>query len=1106
MAAVAGERAGTALLIGIGEYLHSGQVWPLRFAAHDAEAMADALTDPEVCRFHAGKVKLLTDASAARDAVVHHLSKWLPEQAKGAEIAVIYFACHGTVQAVGRREEGYLLPYDADPEDLVTRGVSMADLASWIEAIDAGAVVVCLDCCHAAKVIARGGNAAAEAIARDMRIRPAILQPLAGRGRYLIASCDEGQVSVEAETWGHGLFTYHLLEGLRGAGDRDGDGRVGIAELFEHVAEAVERDALTVGMAQRPWSSAIGPGGVFLAAPVQAPRLGTGLLPRIEMGDRGVDDTAELSGGRGRDSGSVAALTARLAELRRTRDPAGVPEVLGSLAHASAAVREEAKKAARALGWEQTAAAILDLARGGAATAMRSVLEGLVALESHRDVVTLLDRLVILLTGDLRNQAVSMLDRKRLVLQMEKTAEVFRSIQSPFRLTRVLGQGSIASAYAARDEEDGLTVVVRVLRPEIVGQPQLRAQFLDLSRQSRRIVHQNLVLTREVRAFPEHDLYFVVRDHVDGVTLQSLIYAGREFSSRRILSILREVAAALGELHRAGMVHGGVKPSNIFLLNDDRTVLGDPTLPVPALGASMERLSYDYRYAAPEMFQGSCSAGRAADLYALGCVAHELACGRPPFVADNPFELSSLHVNRTPEPPSLYRSRLGHLGDAMLLKLLAKLPSDRYATVHDLVRDLEALDHELTTISAPGADDVRPPEETEGVVSVEDESGFESLEEPSSGADSQPQAADELARVASPSPRQEEAVSIVSFDPNTMAPSLDATPPAAWKTTKPPQRLGKYEILKELGEGGMGTVYLARDPHLNRELALKVMRGMAGVEGSRGARFLREARAVARLRHPGIIQIFGLDEQDGVVFLALEYVGGGSLRARIRSEGPMPPDQAARLVLQLAQAVHAAHGQDIIHRDLKPSNILLDENGTPKISDFGLVKLGDQLLEEEENPTNPGQPIGTPGYMAPEQVGGETIGPATDVYGLGTILYECLIGHGPFPGRGSMEVLYRIMEQPPASLRQIRPEIPPVLERICLKCLEKDPRKRYAGADELARALEEFLSGREREEPPDAGDAGPAAVEHTPPTATEPPRPAVRQGLWVRMTRWFAGK
>src|SRR5262249_10602304 len=157
------------------------------------------------------------------------------------------------------------------------------------------------------------------------------------------------------------------------------------------------------------------------------------------------------------------------------------------------------------------------------------------------------------------------------------------------------------------DEEDGLDVVVRVLRPEYAGQPQVRARFLDLSRQARRVVHQNLVLTREVRAFPDQDLYFVVRAHVDGVTLQSSLFAGRDFSVPRAIVIVKQIAEALAALHRAGMVHGGVKPSDIFLadVNEDRVVLGDPALPAPALGAAMERLSYDYRYAAPEMFQGN---------------------------------------------------------------------------------------------------------------------------------------------------------------------------------------------------------------------------------------------------------------------------------------------------------------------------------------------------------------------------------------------------------------------------------------------------------------------------------------------------------------------
>jgi uncharacterized caspase-like protein len=211
-------------------------------------------------------VKLLTDQSASRDTVAHHLFKWLPEQARGAEIAVIYFAGHGMIHQIGQREEGYLLPYDADPDDLVTRGLLMAELARWIEAIDAGAVVLCLDCCHAAKVIPRGPTRP-ESQTRDMGIRPAMLQELAGRGRYLIASCDSGQVSVEAEKWGHGLFTYHLLDGIRGAGDRDGDGRIGVTELFEYVSEAVERDAHDLGMIQKPWSCSVGPGRIYLSTP-----------------------------------------------------------------------------------------------------------------------------------------------------------------------------------------------------------------------------------------------------------------------------------------------------------------------------------------------------------------------------------------------------------------------------------------------------------------------------------------------------------------------------------------------------------------------------------------------------------------------------------------------------------------------------------------------------------------------------------------------------------------------------------------------------------------------------------------------------------------------
>ena len=1080
------ERVGAALLIGIGDYVHADRVWPLEYAARDAEAMAAILIDGDLCGFPADRVKVLADADAHRDAIVHHLSKWLPKQAEGADIVVIFFAGHGTVQTVGRREDGYLLPHDADPDDLLTRGILMADVARWIEAISAGTVIVCLDCCHAAKIVTRGGGggrggADPRMSLRDMRVKPAVLNELTGRGRYLIASCDEGQVSIEADTWQHGLFTHHLLEGIRGVGDRDGDGRVGVAELFEYVAEAVERDARAMGMVQRPWSSAVGPGGAFLSRPVRSTVASTKstykdtIYLTEEAPRRPEADDAHLP---------VDVLILRLESWRRSRDPEGIPTIFASLLHGSEHVRELAKRAVRGFGWEKISAGVLDLARRGDQARCGPVLAGLAAFEAHRDVVVLLDRLVSLLKGELRNQAILMLERKQLVLNMEKTAAVFREIQSPYAIDRVLGQGLFTSAYAARDQDDGLNVVVRVLRPEFAGQPAIRARFLDVSRQARRFVHQNLVLTREVRAVPERDLYFAVRDHVDGVTLQSLITAGTDFSAERILKILTQIARALAPQHRVKMAHAGVKPSNIFVRADDDIALGDPGLPVSILGTSLPRLSYDYRYAAPEMFQGTGEFPPAVDQYAIGCIAHEMACGRPPFVADNPYELASFHLLKPLDPLGLSESTLGAPFAELVFKMLAKSPAERFESIEEIADALMAMRAGLQ----PG--DIR------------------SAPEPEPGT---------FPYAATTPPPLAEAVSIFTFDPRTCAPSLigapmtgapTAIPPGRSESSMPPQ-LGRFRTVRVLGKGGMGTVYLARDMELDRLVAIKVLDNMDRVDQTSVARFRREAVAAARLRHPGIMQIFDIGEQNGVMYLALEYVAGGSLSQRLRNDGPLGVEEAVRLVILLAQAVHAAHLQGVIHRDLKPGNVLLHEDGSPRIADFGLARL-DSYTGENEAATMVGMPLGTPGYMAPEQVSGDlaAIGPETDVYGLGTILYQCLTGRVPFPGT-AISALYQVMNAPPAPPRSIRPEIPAALERICLKCLEKKPGDRFAGAYRLAAALERFLGSPED----DAVDLDDDHVRpmvsdsrHLPPRVSKSRASQVKTTFLGRLSQWFTGR
>jgi serine/threonine-protein kinase len=250
--------------------------------------------------------------------------------------------------------------------------------------------------------------------------------------------------------------------------------------------------------------------------------------------------------------------------------------------------------------------------------------------------------------------------------------DLFRESNHPYQIQKALGQGLCTAAYLARDESSDLDVVVRVLRPELVNSPEIRARFLDLSRRSVRLVHHNLVLTREVDAYPDRHIYFAVRDYVPGVTLQKLLESGRGFSADQIIKVLRQLLQGLTPVHANGLVHGSIKPSNIFLCGDDRVILGDLALPVKGISVQLDRLSYDYRYAAPEMFRQGGTLGIWSDFYALGCVAYELACGAPPFVSDNPFEVAGKHVNETVEPPSKRGSTLGAIGDSLLLSFLAK--------------------------------------------------------------------------------------------------------------------------------------------------------------------------------------------------------------------------------------------------------------------------------------------------------------------------------------------------------------------------------------------------------------------------------------------------
>ncbi|MCI0377222.1 MAG: serine/threonine protein kinase [Gemmataceae bacterium] len=270
-----------------------------------------------------------------------------------------------------------------------------------------------------------------------------------------------------------------------------------------------------------------------------------------------------------------------------------------------------------------------------------------------------------------------------------------------------------------------------------------------------------------------------------------------------------------------------------------------------------------------------------------------------------------------------------------------------------------------------------------------------------------------------------------------------------------PRSFGSYELVEELGRGGMGVVYKAWDKELKRFVALKmVLRGQLASDADL-SRFRSEARAAAGLAHSHIVPVYQVGECDGQAFFSMQYVQGKTLSAMV-AEGPLPARRAAQYLAHIARAVHHAHEKGILHRDLKPSNVLVDDSDQPLVVDFGLAKR----VEGDASLTGTGAILGTPSYMAPEQAAGAGLAtPATDVYSLGAILYELLTGRPPFLAATAVDTLLLARSEEPVRPRLLNPRIDLDLELICRKCLEKRPQHRYASAAVLADDLEAFLHG-----------------------------------------------
>lgn len=602
------------------------------------------------------------------------------------------------------------------------------------------------------------------------------------------------------------------------------------------------------------------------------------------------------------------------------------------------------------------------------------------------------------------------------------------TVVSHYRVLEKLGEGGMGAVYKAEDTKLRRAVALKCLPPQLASDEEAKQRFLHEAQASSALNHPNIATIYYM--FEEKGQEFICMEYVEGQTLTELLASG-PLPTDRGLDIALQIGDGLSEAHKKGIVHRDIKSDNIMVTPRGLVKIMDFGLAKLKGASRLTRTGSTLgtiAYMSPEQAQG-VEVDHRTDIFSLGVVFYEMLAGQHPFWAEHEAAILYSVLNEDPKPVEVTPQALSPAITTILQKSLEKDKVYRYQTMEEMLTDLKAAKRLLEgtpTPTTPGQD-VTPL--IEGV---------------SLGAE--------------------------ALDPENLI----------------GRTVGNYQIIEEIGRGGMGVVYKALQISLNRVVALKVLPKQFTADPEFLSRFRREARAAAGLNHPNIIQIYEIDQQSGVHYFVMEYIEGTNLKTLIESQGPLPLVQAVDIAWDSCKALDFAHERGVVHRDIKPHNILISQTGETKVFDFGIARAADSA-----GLTTTGTSIGTPQYMSPEQARGEKeMDGRADLYSLGIVLYEMLVGRVPFEGSTAVGTMYRHVNEVPEPPSKHKPNVPEELDRIVMKVLEKEKEKRYQSGEEMIRDLR-------------------LAKEHLPlgvgePSGKEAPRRRRRRGVIAVIAAAFA--